>query len=97
MLKAGDRAPAFTLDGSDGERVSSKDFKGQPLVIYFYPKDDTPGCTLEAQDFQRRAAAVQEAQGRARGSEPRLHRVALQVPRQVRLGLPAAVATPNTR
>jgi peroxiredoxin Q/BCP len=53
MLKAGDRAPAFTLDSSDGERVSLKDFKGQPLVIYFYPKDNTPGCTLEAQDFQR--------------------------------------------
>ena len=53
MLKEGDRAPAFTLESSDGERVSLKDFKGQRLVIYFYPKDNTPGCTLEAQDFQR--------------------------------------------
>lgn len=53
-LKEGDKAPAFTLD-SDGEgRVSLKDFKGQTLVLYFYPKDDTSGCTKEAQGFSEK-------------------------------------------
>jgi peroxiredoxin Q/BCP len=53
MLEAGKRAPAFTLESADGGKVSLKDFAGKSVVIYFYPRDNTPGCTLEAQDFQR--------------------------------------------
>jgi thioredoxin-dependent peroxiredoxin len=53
MLEIGKRAPAFSLEGTDGKKVALKDFKGQRVVLYFYPKDATPGCTLEAQDFQR--------------------------------------------
>ncbi len=53
MLEAGKRAPAFTLESSEGGKVALKDFAGKSLVIYFYPKDNTPGCTLEAQDFQK--------------------------------------------
>jgi peroxiredoxin Q/BCP len=52
MLKAGDRAPSFTLPSSDGSEVSLSDFKGKKVVLYFYPKDDTPGCTKEACSFQ---------------------------------------------
>ena len=48
MPEAGDRAPQFTLPDQDGRKVALKDLKGQPVVIYFYPKDDTPGCTTQA-------------------------------------------------
>jgi peroxiredoxin Q/BCP len=51
MLIEGDRVPDVELEGMDGERVSPADFRGQKLVLYFYPKDDTSGCTREAQDF----------------------------------------------
>ena len=51
MLSIGDRAPQFTLPNQDGEPVSLSDFAGKWLVLYFYPKDDTPGCTKEACDF----------------------------------------------
>ena len=51
MLNEGDRVPDVELEGMDGERVSPLDFKGNKLVLYFYPKDDTSGCTREAQDF----------------------------------------------
>jgi len=52
MLKAGDTAPSFTLPSSDGSEVSLSDFKGKNVVLYFYPKDDTPGCTTEACSFR---------------------------------------------
>src|SRR5689334_19189934 len=48
----GKKAPEFTLQGSQGEDVSLGDFKGKSVVLYFYPKDDTPGCTREACDFR---------------------------------------------
>lgn len=52
MLKIGDKAPAFSLKDDRGRIVSLSDFKGQRVVLYFYPKDDTPGCTKEACDFR---------------------------------------------
>lgn len=51
MVEIGDLAPEFSLPNQEGERVSLQDFSGSWLVIYFYPKDDTPGCTKEACDF----------------------------------------------
>jgi peroxiredoxin Q/BCP len=48
----GKKAPEFTLAGSQGKDVALKDFKGKTVVLYFYPKDDTPGCTREACDFR---------------------------------------------
>jgi len=51
MPKVGDKAPAFTLKNQDEKDVSLTDFKGKWVVLYFYPKDNTSGCTLEAQDF----------------------------------------------
>lgn len=52
MLKNGDVAPNFTLLDSDGNVVSLSDFKGNKVIIYFYPKDDTSGCTKEACSFR---------------------------------------------
>jgi peroxiredoxin Q/BCP len=51
-IEAGERAPAFTLTADDGAKVRLADFKGRPVVLYFYPKDDTPGCTREACAFR---------------------------------------------
>ena len=48
----GKAAPAFTLKDQKGEKVSLKDFKGKNVIVYFYPKDDTPGCTKEACGFR---------------------------------------------
>ncbi len=56
MLKVGDRAPLFTLSDKDGNAVSLEDFRGKKVVLYFYPKDNTPGCTRQACAF---AAAYQ--------------------------------------
>jgi thioredoxin-dependent peroxiredoxin len=51
-LKVGDKAPAFSLKNTKGETVKLSDFKGRKLVLYFYPKDMTPGCTKEACGFR---------------------------------------------
>ena len=48
MLKEGDTAPDFTAKNQDGEEVKLADYKGKRIVLYFYPKDDTPGCTKQA-------------------------------------------------
>ncbi|HEX8718260.1 MAG TPA: thioredoxin-dependent thiol peroxidase [Gemmatimonadaceae bacterium] len=52
MPAVGKAAPAFTLDTDTGERLSLRDLKGKPVVLYFYPKDDTSGCTAEACEFR---------------------------------------------
>ncbi len=51
MLKIGDRAPDFSLPDKDGNLVSISDFRGKKVVLYFYPKDNTPGCTRQACAF----------------------------------------------
>ena len=61
MLEEGKRAPAFSLPSSDGGKVALKDFKGQALVVYFYPRDNTPGCTTEANDFNKALGKFQKA------------------------------------
>ncbi|GMW02576.1 MAG: peroxiredoxin [Candidatus Hydrogenedentota bacterium] len=48
----GEKAPAFSLASSNGQKISLASLKGNPIVLYFYPKDDTPGCTVEAKAFQ---------------------------------------------
>ena len=52
MLKEGSTAPAFKTTDANGETVNLKDLRGQKVVLYFYPKDDTPGCTKEACSFR---------------------------------------------
>jgi len=56
----GSKAAAFSLETDGGDKVSLKDFAGKPLVLYFYPKDDTPGCTKEALDFTASASAFKK-------------------------------------
>ncbi len=64
MVTINSRAPDFNLDGSDGKSHSLKEFSGKYLVLYFYPKDDTPGCTIEAKGFSSRISKM-----RALGAE----------------------------
>ena len=58
MIKEGAKAPAFTLESDDGGKVSLADLKGKKVVLYFYPRDNTPGCTLEAQGFRDASARL---------------------------------------
>jgi peroxiredoxin Q/BCP len=65
MLREGDPAPDFTLDSDTGEPVTLSSLRGRPVVLYFYPKDDTPGCTRQARgirdaygEFERAGAVV---------------------------------------
>lgn len=65
MLKIGEKAPEFTLNDKDGREVSLSDFAGKKVVLYFYPKDNTPGCTRQAcafaglyDEFQKRGVEV---------------------------------------
>ena len=60
-LKVGDKAPNFTLPADGGSKLSLAELKGKSVVLYFYPKDDTSGCTREAQDFTQLATEFAKA------------------------------------
>ena len=60
MIQEGQKAPDFSLPSSDGGKVSLKDLRGKPVVLYFYPKDDTPGCTKEACAFRDSYTALKK-------------------------------------
>jgi len=60
-LEVGSKAPDFALPDQDGSRVTLKSFKGKQVVLYFYPKDDTSGCTKEACDFRDSLAPIKKA------------------------------------
>jgi thioredoxin-dependent peroxiredoxin len=70
MPDVGDKAPAFTLEDQSGKTVKLSDFKGKKVVLYFYPKDDTPGCTREACSFRDEHSALQEAGAVVLGVSP---------------------------
>jgi peroxiredoxin Q/BCP len=57
----GKEAPAFSLEGNDGKKHSLEDYKGKTVVVYFYPKDNTPGCTKEACGFRDLNASVKKS------------------------------------
>ena len=59
-IEAGQKAPAFTLTADDGTKVRLSELKGHPVVVYFYPRDDTPGCTREACAFRDQSAALKK-------------------------------------
>jgi peroxiredoxin Q/BCP len=70
MVTEGDEAPGFELPRDGGEIVSLSQFKGSPVVLYFYPKDDTPGCTAQATGFSEPADAFAEAGAAVIGISP---------------------------
>jgi len=69
-LEEGDKAPAFTLTADDGSKVKLTDLKGSPVVLYFYPRDDTPGCTREACAFRDRSQDLKKLGAKVFGVSP---------------------------
>jgi peroxiredoxin Q/BCP len=69
-IEAGAKAPDFTLTADDGSKVRLADLRGGPVVLYFYPKDDTPGCTKEACAFRDLAAEMRKAGATVLGVSP---------------------------
>jgi peroxiredoxin Q/BCP len=59
-LEPGTKAPDFTLQADDGKKIKLSALKGKPVVVYFYPRDDTPGCTREACSFRDRNAEIEK-------------------------------------
>lgn len=70
MLAEGDKAPNFTLPDHNGEKVTLSDFEGETVVLYFYPRADTPGCTAQACGVRDRRADYEEAGARVIGISP---------------------------
>ena len=60
QLKKGDIAPEFSLPDKDNKEVSLKDYRGKWVILYFYPKDNTPGCTIEAREFTKQSKDLSE-------------------------------------
>jgi thioredoxin-dependent peroxiredoxin len=69
-IEEGAKAPAFTLTADDGTKVRLADLKGSPVVLYFYPADDTPGCTREACAFRDRSAELKKLGAKVFGVSP---------------------------
>ena len=69
-IEVGKKAPAFTLTADDGKKVKLSDLQGSPVVLYFYPKDDTPGCTKEACAFRDRKAEMEQLGAKLLGVSP---------------------------
>ena len=70
MIKEGQKAPNFTLPSSTGKNITLADLKGKPVVLYFYPKDDTPGCTREAFAFRDAQATIRKTGAVVMGVSP---------------------------
>lgn len=70
LLKIGDKAPEFCLPDAEGRKICLKDFKGKWLVLYFYPKDNTTGCTQEAVDFSARVKEFERMDATIIGISP---------------------------
>ena len=67
MIEVGRKAPAFSLKDQEGKTHTLSDYAGKPLVIYFYPKDDTPGCTKETCEFRDRLPQLKKGQAAVLG------------------------------
>ena len=98
MLQAGDKAPDFTLPDQDGEEVTLSALRGQTVVLYFYPRADTPGCTTQACGIRDRDAEYAAAGARVIGVSPDEVEAVEEVRRQVRPRLhPARRRRPRGR
>ena len=90
MLQAGDEAPDFSLESDEGETVTLSALRGRPVVFYFYPKDDTPGCTAQACSLRDSYGDILASGAALYGISPDDSDVAPRLPRQVRAAVPAA-------
>jgi thioredoxin-dependent peroxiredoxin len=72
-LEIGSKAPAFSLVSDSGKKVKLSDYKGQPVVLYFYPKDDTPGCTKQACAFRDASKQMKDLGAVVLGVSPDSH------------------------
>ena len=81
MLEDGKKAPDFALPDADGKTVKLASLKGRPVVVYFYPKDDTSGCTAEAKGFTCLADEFKRSRRRGGRHLPRQPRKPSQIPR----------------
>jgi peroxiredoxin Q/BCP len=70
MVKAGDPAPDFRLPSDDGSEVSLSDLRGEKVILYFYPRDNTPGCTLQACDLRDDLSVINERGALVLGVSP---------------------------
>ena len=86
MVREGEPAPDFTLTSDAGDQVSLSDFRGRPVVLYFYPKDDTPGCTTQACEIRDAYGQFEEAGAVVLGVSP--DKVAKHVKFKEKYGLP---------
>jgi len=70
MLEPGDKAPDFKLEGDDGKTHTLKEFSGKTLILYFYPKDNTPGCTMQACELRDGAVSFKKKKAIVVGVSP---------------------------
>jgi peroxiredoxin Q/BCP len=87
-LKPGDKAPSFTLKDQSGKEVSLSDYKGQKLILYFYPKADTPGCTKQACSIRDSSEQLQNKGTAALGISPDKPEKQAQFDSKYSLGFP---------
>ena len=95
-MTVGTQLPDFDLETSDGGRVSNTDFEGRRTVLYFYPKDDTPGCTLEGQEFTRLNEAFAAAGVTVYGVSPDTSKSHQRFIKKCSLGIPL-ISDPERR
>ncbi len=89
-IEEGKAAPAFTLPDQDGNKVALKDFRGKDVIVYFYPRDDTPGCTKEACGFRDSWKTLQKRGVIVLGISADDADSHTAVPQEVQAALPAA-------
>jgi peroxiredoxin Q/BCP len=70
FIEPGKKAPDFTLPADDGSKIKLSELRGKPVVLYFYPRDDTPGCTREACSFRDRKADIEQLGATVLGVSP---------------------------
>jgi len=95
QLVVGDRAPAFVLADQHGQQVSLKDYAGKKLLVYFYPKANTPGCTTQSCAVSDSLAALQKAGVAAVGISPDDSAAQLKFDKKYNLGFPLLADTEN--
>jgi peroxiredoxin Q/BCP len=95
-MTVGARLPDFDLETSDGSRVTNQDLQGRRTVLYFYPKDDTPGCTLEGQEFTSLSSAFAEAGVAVYGISPDTAKMHQRFISKCGLGIPL-ISDPQRR